>query len=251
MITRRELEVINKNNFKYPLAVAEKDYFLALVLKIIYDSHLRDKLVFKGGTALHHCYLPQMRFSEDLDFTSLDKITLDEVEQIFKPYDFLSVKKDYSSESTLKIERLVYTGPLGQPNSLKIEIDFTQNVVLPDKDLEYKNVWKINSMVRVMDIREIAAEKIRATSSRARYRDFYDLYHILKKYGFDLEEIIELIKKKEIRRAISQDSISANWEIAKQDKIGEAQKIYYSEVIEDEEIEKMIRDLKIGEIRGI
>ena len=32
---------------------------------------LAESLVFKGGTALHHCYLPQHRFSEDLDFTSL------------------------------------------------------------------------------------------------------------------------------------------------------------------------------------
>ena len=72
-LSRRELEVINRHNLKYPLAIAEKDYFLALVSKIIYDSSLRDKLIFKGGTALHHCYLNQMRFSEDLDFTSLDQ----------------------------------------------------------------------------------------------------------------------------------------------------------------------------------
>lgn len=62
LLTRRELEIINRKSLKYPLAVAEKDYSLALVSKIIYNSPLRDKLVFKGGTALHHCYLEQMRF---------------------------------------------------------------------------------------------------------------------------------------------------------------------------------------------
>ena len=246
-LSRRELEVINRQNLKYPLAIAEKDYFLALVSKIVYDSSLRDILVFKGGTALHHCYLDQMRFSEDLDFTSLDRnIKLEDVKKIFEPYDFLEVKKEYMSDTTIKLERLTYDGPLGQPNSLKLEIDFIQNVILPAKELEYKNVWKVDTKVRVMDIREIVAEKIRAASDRARYRDFYDLFQIFKNNKIDLKEIIELIKQKEIRKPISQKSILANWKIAKQEKVGESQKIYYSEEVNDEEIESMIHSMDIG-----
>ena len=248
-LTRRELEIINRKNLKYPLAIAEKDYFLALVSKIVYDSPLRDKLVFKGGTALHHCYLNQMRFSEDLDFTSLDRnMKLEDVKKIFEPYDFLEVKKEYVSNATIKLERLMYTGPLGQPNSLKLEIDFIQNVILPAKDVEYKNIWKVDTRVRVMDIREIVAEKIRATSDRARYRDFYDLFQILKNYKIDLKEIEELIKQKEVRKPISQASRLANWAIAKQEKIGESQTIYYSEEVTDEEIEEMIESITIGTI---
>ncbi|UCC40275.1 MAG: nucleotidyl transferase AbiEii/AbiGii toxin family protein [Candidatus Aminicenantes bacterium] len=45
------------------MADAEKDYFLAVILKMIYNSFLADSLVFKGGTAIHHCYLEQLRFS--------------------------------------------------------------------------------------------------------------------------------------------------------------------------------------------
>lgn len=248
-LTKRELEIINRKNLQYPLAVAEKDYFLALVSKIIYDSSLRDKLVFKGGTALHHCYLNQMRFSEDLDFTSLDSnIKLEDVKKIFEPYDFLEIKKEYTSDATIKIERLTYNGPLGQPNSLKLEIDFIQNVILPAKDLEYKNIWKVDTKVKVMDIREMVAEKIRATSDRARYRDFYDLFQILKNYKIDLKEIVELIKQKEVRKPISQESILANWEIARQEKIGEAQRVYYSEEVNDAEVGKMIKNLTIGKI---
>lgn len=249
IMTRRELEVINKKELQYPLAVAEKDYFLALVSKIVYDSPLRDILVFKGGTALHHCYLKQMRFSEDLDFTSLDRnITLEDVKKIFEPYEFLFVKKDYVSNATIKIERLTYNGPLGQANSLKLEIDFIQNVVLPAKDLAYNNIWKVDTKVRTMDIREIAAEKIRATSDRARYRDFYDLFQIFKNFQPNLKEIVGLIEQKEVRKTISKDSILANWKIAKQEKSGEVQRIYYSEEVEDEEIEKMIKRLEIGTI---
>ena len=253
-LTKRELEVINRKNLKYPLAIAEKDYFLAIVSKIIYDSPLRDKLIFKGGTALHHCYLNQMRFSEDLDFTSLDRsIKLKEVRGIFKPYDFLEIKKEYVSPSTIKLERLTYNGPLGQPNSLKVEIDFMQNVILPAKDREYKNNWKIDTKVKIMDIREIAAEKMRAMSDRARYRDFYDLFQIIKNFKIDLQEITGLIQQKEIRQPISRDSMLTNWEIAKQEKIGESQKIYYSEEVADSKIEQMLEKISMGiiEIRDV
>lgn len=69
LLNREELILYSKK-LKYPLAIAEKDYFLALVSKMIFNSSLSDRLIFKGGTALHHTYLPQLRFSEDLDFSS-------------------------------------------------------------------------------------------------------------------------------------------------------------------------------------
>jgi len=61
-----------------------------------------------------------------------------------------------------------------------------------------------------------------------------------------LKEIIELIKQKEIRKPISQKSMLANWKIAKQEKVGESQKIYYSEEVNNEEIESMIHSMDIG-----
>ena len=135
LLNKTELRIANKY-LKYPLAIAEKDYFLALVSKIIYNSTLREKLVFKGGTALHHIYLKQLRFSEDLDFTAVKKpLTVNEIKKAFTPYDFLEIKKEYTSKATIKIERLKFDGPLGQPNSLKIDIDFIQNIVLPPIDM--------------------------------------------------------------------------------------------------------------------
>jgi len=250
LITKRELEVINKRKLKYPLATAEKDYFLTIVSKIIYDSPLKDKLVFKGGTALHHCYLNQMRFSEDLDFTSLDSnLTVDAIKKIFKPHNFLEIKKEFVSPATIKIERLSYTGPLGLPNSLKVEVDYKQNVVLPARKMRYENVWNVNTKVRVMDIKEICAEKIRATSDRARFRDFYDLFQILEKFHLNLNEIIKLIKQKEIRKPISKLSILNNWKIAQQERNGATQKIYYSEEITNLKIRKKLDQLKFKTIK--
>src|SRR5690606_39809631 len=47
----------------------EKDYVLTWVLLAIAASRLNNILVFKGGTAIKKMYIPDYRFSEDLDFT--------------------------------------------------------------------------------------------------------------------------------------------------------------------------------------
>lgn len=247
LISRRELEVINRKTLKYPLAFAEKDYFLAVVTKIIFESDLSEKLVFKGGTAIHHCCLPQTRFSEDLDFTSLDSaITIEQVKAVLQSEDYLEVVKEYVSKATIKIERLKYQGLLGMPNSLKVEIDFIQNVVLPAKQLEYRNVWGVKTKVNVMDPKEICAEKIRASSDRARYRDYYDLHLILKEYGYDIDELIELLKKKEIRKDISSKSIMENWQVAKHASSKETDTVFYGENISDDEIEETLKKINVN-----
>ncbi|MFH1744583.1 MAG: nucleotidyl transferase AbiEii/AbiGii toxin family protein [bacterium] len=241
--------LLKNKKFKYPLAIAEKDYFLAIVSKIVYDSHLKEKIVFKGGTAIHHCYLDQFRFSEDLDFGSLDKtIAIDEVKSVLEKHDFLKIKKEYVSSATIKLEKVQYIGPLELANSLKLEIDFLQNIVLPPLDLEYKNIWGVRTKARVMDIKEIVAEKIRAMNDRIRYRDFYDFTMILLKFKIDLKEILQLVKKKEVRKNISPNNILNNWKIAKEDKINESLAIYFTEELSDEQIMNELQRLNFVEI---
>lgn len=99
-----------------------------------------------------------------------------------------------------------------------------------------------------MDIREIVAEKIRAMSDRARYRDYYDFVMIIKKLKIEIEEIIELVKQKEVRKIISTNNILNNWEVAKIDKQEDLQNIYYTEEIKDEEIEEELFKLKFKPI---
>ena len=74
ILTRQQLELINRRTIGYLLQIAEKDYFLALAIQLVYRLPLGEKLIFKGGTAIHHCYLPQTRFSEDLDFTAAGQL---------------------------------------------------------------------------------------------------------------------------------------------------------------------------------
>jgi len=75
MVTKAELVSIARKQ-KLPLGLIEKDYVLTLVLREIYACGFKDKLLFKGGTALHKLYLHK-RLSVDLDFTALDDLDID------------------------------------------------------------------------------------------------------------------------------------------------------------------------------
>ena len=252
MLTRQQLEIINRKSLRYPIHIAEKDYFLALVMQIIAASPTGKNLIFKGGTALHHCYLDQYRFSEDLDFSSNQTpLPIEEIHKIFDNFNYLSIKKEYLSNATIKLEKLQYTGPMIQPNSLKVEIDVMQNVLLPPQTLIYHNVWGVDFTVAVMDIKEICAEKIRAMSDRARYRDFYDTYLLLEKYQLDLDEITSYVRQKEIRQPIKKANIQTNWKVIATEKEQEMGQIYYSKQVEDNQIEELIKSLPFSSITTV
>ncbi len=248
-ISREQLQLINRKRLRYPLDVAEKDYHLALAMQRVAASELGSVLIFKGGTALHHCYLPQQRFSEDLDFTSLDRgLTCEMVQAALTADGLFEIRREYESPATIKIERLWYPGILEQPGAIKVEIDRRQNVLLPACQRSYANVWGLEFGVNVMDIREICAEKVRAASQRARYRDFYDLYLILEAQQVDLAEVFSLLRRKEIRAPITAEGIQANWQIARLEREDNMRTIYCTRALENETMEAMLRTLVFAPI---
>lgn len=249
LINKAQLGFVAKKRLQYPLYVAEKDYFLTLALKQISESDLGDRLIFKGGTALHHHYLPQYRFSEDLDFTSTDQqVTLNEVRSIFKDSQIFTIKKDYSSHHTVKVEKLQYSGVLNQPSYLKIDISNVKNQALPTKKINYKNAWDINVTSQVMNIVEICAEKISAASNRARYRDFYDLFLITQELGVKVIAAVSLLKKKEVEKTLSVNNIRGNWKIAKKDKQNDLNTIFIKKEISNQDVETFLEKLNFDDI---
>lgn len=249
LLTRQQLELLNRRTLRYPLAIAEKDYFLALALTLIADSPLKDILVFKGGTALHHCYLPQHRFSEDLDFSSLRRdVTMDDVVAVLQTDGLFTAKKTYTSAATLKVERLLYAGVLGHAGSIKVEIDQVQNVILPPQQVTYQNVWDVPLTLPVMDIREVCAEKLRAACQRARYRDFYDLYLILDTFALNFEEVIALLRRKEIRKPLRRDTMLSNWQVASEQQAVDLKSIYCARTVTNDQIDALLAGLMFDDI---
>lgn len=240
-MNKQQLIIANMRAHRYPLQVAEKDYHLAVAVQIIASSSLREEIIFKGGTAIHHCYLPQQRFSEDLDFTSLDKnLSLADVVAALESTGEFVVKKHFESTATLKIERLVYRGILDQPGAIKVEIDRLQHVALPAVECSYTNAYGIVATIKTMQLDEVVAEKIRATSTRARYRDFYDLYLLLQEERASLVRSLALVARKEVRAIIAPEKIHMNWQQAQVQSDQDKRAIYRKTLIDDSSITEMI-----------
>jgi predicted nucleotidyltransferase component of viral defense system len=249
-MTRQQLAAINKQTLRYPLEVAEKDYFLTVAVALIADSPLREMLVFKGGTALHHCYLPQYRFSEDIDFSTRvrEGLTVDLVQSVLERENVFRVRKKYVSTATIKFERLLYAGILGQAGAIKVEIDHLQNVVLPAVERTYTSVWDLPIRIPVMDIREICAEKLRAASQRSRYRDFYDLFLIFEAFPLDRDEILALMRRKEVRLPITVEGIRTSWKWAVKEFEGGVDMVHISRSIPHEEMEAFLETIQFEPI---
>ena len=69
MISSREIQQM-ANRLGIRDTQIEKDYVIGWILKgISGNEYLKDRLLFKGGTALRKIYFHDYRLSEDLDFT--------------------------------------------------------------------------------------------------------------------------------------------------------------------------------------
>ncbi len=72
MILKREIEKIAEQK-RVPKTTIDKDWVLGHFIDAIFSiSECRNDLIFKGGTCLKKCRYPDYRFSDDLDFTSLN-----------------------------------------------------------------------------------------------------------------------------------------------------------------------------------
>lgn len=242
LLDRPRLEILNKRGLKYNLQDAEKDYFLAVILSIVYGSGLKDELVFKGGMAIYHCYLDQIRFSKDLDFTSRTKLKLSDVENLFSGFEIFKLKDMEEKRFSLAFS-VQYRGVLAQSDTIEVDINTNQKVLLEPKIMEYRNYYGVKLSCLVMDENEIFAEKIRTLNDRARPRDPYDLVILQKRLGLKLDEGLALLAKKEMFRPLNKESIAENLRISLDRFKDEMEELYYREPVTKEEIQRFSEEL--------
>ena len=208
MLEKEEIERISKIK-NLSLKNTERDYLLEVLLFIIIKETGK-KLVFKGGTALYKFYSLN-RFSEDLDFTLVSKISIDKLtKKIILKLNDINIKvkikelNEYKNQKNIKLE---LKGPLfnGSVNTLSL---VTIDISLKEKPLyqaeqktifpQYRDIPSFN--VFLMPLSELLAEKIRALLTRDKARDVYDVWFLLNKgIKFNIEEInkkLRVYKKK-------------------------------------------------------
>lgn len=143
-------------------------------LAILGKSHLMDKAYLAGGTA---CALQiGHRISVDLDF--------------FTPQEFNAKEliRSLKNIGEFELDRQSWGTILGSLEKIKFSIFvYKYPVLFPFKSL---------SGINILDLRDIAAMKIDAISTRGIKRDFIDLYFICQKEGISLNEILSFYDRK-------------------------------------------------------
>lgn len=221
MIQQRDLSLLSnrlaeEGGRRIPETVLERDYCLSWFLVGLSRSTLRDRLAFKGGTALKKCYFGQYRFSEDLDFTLTQETSWEEIERGFAAgFEEAQVKSgveirfdhlDRHAHKNSHTFYLAYEGPLPRSHVKTIKVDITirerivfpleQRAVLRGYD-EYHDLPE-DAPIHVYSLDEIATEKTVALLDRARNepRDLYDLWFLTANGHVLLPDLLEAINLK-------------------------------------------------------
>ena len=174
----------------------EKDYILSWMLFGISKNELLSKvLVFKGGTVLKKAHIEDYRFSEDLDFTLIDKEISNEtlLREFDKVYTFLKeeaniilqFKESDTHESGSLVFYVNYTGPLqANINQRDVKIDITRGEIM-EFGIEKRKVFKEYSdlpedmfSLQCYSLPEVLIEKMAALMGRTEPRDLYDFWHL-------------------------------------------------------------------------
>jgi len=183
----------------------EKDYVLTWALLAIANSPLRDRLAFKGGTAIKKVYEPDYRFSEDLDFTLLDDISnkdlIVEIENLFpwlrrEVNVTLAVRRVETHQTGNPALYLNYIGPLrGDLSGRFFKTDFTHDEVLlfplveAPLQVPYSDCRGRTDTLNVYSPEEILTEKLCALLGRTEPRDLYDVHYMLSYHLADAEAV--------------------------------------------------------------
>jgi predicted nucleotidyltransferase component of viral defense system len=222
MIPQRNLSLLSnrlarEGGRRIPEAILERDYCLAWFLVALSRTPLRERLAFKGGTALKRCYFGDYRFSEDLDFTLVAEVPIEVIRQELEPvfeeaHRLAGVRIWFAHEDRDKHLNsytfyLGYEGPLpatAAGKEVKVDVTIKELLVFPLEARpvlrgyeEYADLPEGDS-VRIYSLGEIGAEKVLALTDPARNepRDLYDIWYLTRDDHIDLADLTHAIEEK-------------------------------------------------------
>ena len=203
MIPRRFIEEWKKFAPWPEDAQVEQDLVIEKALvQLFADPFLKERLAFRGGTALHKIFLkPQVRYSEDIDLIQMKPEPIkDTLTAVRKQLDFLgkpSVKQK-ANNNTL-VYRFKSEIPPVINLRLKIEINCREHfTVLGYKEIDYQteNGWFDGACKIVsFEAEEMLSTKLRALYQRKKGRDLFDLYHALINLNLDTNTIVKCYRE--------------------------------------------------------
>ncbi len=170
-------------------AVVERDYVLAHVVAQLRHARPNDggRLVFKGGTAIRFIYLPDYRYSADLDFTVINgsaEAATGALGQV------LEAARDHVGFPHLELTgddkpAISHIGPLGatQPRQIKLDLATDEHV----ESVEER---------ALLDI----------------WPDLYDLFRLTEDAGLSLAEVRPLFERKARAKTLDPTTFAPRFE---------------------------------------
>jgi predicted nucleotidyltransferase component of viral defense system len=237
MIADREIEAKSEEFQLRPLDV-QKDYVYGWLLTSLFQRPvLASGLILKGGNALRKGYLPETRFSKDLDFSARQEITQPVLEgELREVCTFVAartgvqfVEKMVIREKELAIPevhaleaRLYFKSFYGRENlSLKTQIDITQfdRIHLPVQARQllhpYSDSDACAAVIQCQKLEEILASKLTTLLHRRNPADLFDLLYAIvfrDQFGVNRREVISTFLRKSIferEAAVAQEQLAA------------------------------------------
>lgn len=200
MISRRIIEKLATKIQTIPENVA-REYLQHLFLRYFYQERPAQNVLFNGGTALRLIY-QSPRFSEDLDFSAI-KTSTSQLENLIET---ALVKINREEKITLEEAKKTTGGYLAkfQASIGQIPVKGQLQISLRPKEKIPNQIFTISSQLLppytlcAYSEERLVEEKLMALLTRAKIRDFYDLYYILRaglKISLTPEQIDRLTKK--------------------------------------------------------
>lgn len=181
----------------------EQDLIITRILTEIFQSKmLQDRLLFRGGTALHKLYFPKpLRYSEDLDFVQLQSESAgpiaDEIRTLLLPW----LGRPQTDAGPDSFKMLYHYTPESQPDStsrIKLEWNTREHfAVYGVKKIPFKiqsNWFQGDCEVRTYELDELAGTKLRALYQRKKGRDLFDIAELMKRGLIDPQRTVNAYK---------------------------------------------------------
>lgn len=192
------------NQAPWPLnEQVEQDLVIERALIEIYnDEFLKERLAFRGGTALHKLYLsPQSRYSEDIDLIQVNSEPIKPtIMQLQKKLGFIgkSAVAQKLNNNTI-IFKFEATAPPKNPIRLKVEINCREHLCIYGLEKVSRTVessW-FNGSAEILtySLEELLGSKMRALYQRRKGRDLFDLWYALEQKEIDIEKLIQAYRK--------------------------------------------------------
>lgn len=183
MISRSLIEDLTRKYQTTQVNVA-REYCQHLFLSYFYQKKKSDRVLFKGGTALRLIYRSP-RFSEDLDF-SASGITIPQIETIFidsindVTRNGINVELGESKTTSGEYLAIADFNFLGFRQAIQIEVSMRPKTKAVSAvnliNSDYMPAYNLVSLAE----KYLVEEKIHALLERAKPRDFFDIYFLLR-----------------------------------------------------------------------